>query len=90
MSDLSLIVLLDYDGTLTPIVSDPAEAVLRDSVRGILQDLTKVSDAKPHRLGTSNPKKGMTYHLRRVLSHSILSLELFQAEVLQKFGILSK
>ncbi len=52
MNDLSLIVLLDYDGTLTPIVNDPAAAVLSDGVRGILQDLTKVSGAK-HRLGTS-------------------------------------
>ncbi len=45
MNDLSLIVLLDYDGTLTPIVNDPAAAVLSDSVRGILQDLTEVNEA---------------------------------------------
>ncbi len=42
MEDLSLIVLLDYDGTLTPIASDPAAAVLSDSVRSILQDLAEV------------------------------------------------
>jgi trehalose 6-phosphate phosphatase len=32
-------VFLDYDGTLTPIVSHPEEAVLSDSMRQALQDL---------------------------------------------------
>jgi alpha,alpha-trehalase len=34
-----LAVFLDYDGTLTPIVSDPAEAKLSDEMRKVLVDL---------------------------------------------------
>ncbi len=90
MEDLSLIVLLDYDGTLTPIVNDPAAAVLSESVRDILQDLTKVINTK-HKLGTSNKEgNGLPYPLLRVLSHSILLQVLYLAEVLKKFEILSK
>ncbi|CAM9094298.1 unnamed protein product [Ascophyllum nodosum] len=36
-----LVLLLDYDGTLTPIVKDPAEALLSDRVRAILRELPK-------------------------------------------------
>ncbi len=32
-------VFLDYDGTLTPIVSQPEEALLSDSMRQALQEL---------------------------------------------------
>ena len=35
-----LAVFLDYDGTLTPIVSHPEEAVLSDSMRQTLRELT--------------------------------------------------
>src|SRR5438128_10655596 len=34
-----LAVFLDYDGTLTPIVSQPEQAVLMDSTRAILRTL---------------------------------------------------
>jgi trehalose-phosphatase len=37
--DRSLVIFLDYDGTLTPIVSRPDQAVLMDSVRAILRKL---------------------------------------------------
>lgn len=37
--DRSLVIFLDYDGTLTPIVSRPDQAVLMDSVRAILSKL---------------------------------------------------
>src|SRR5207237_9966437 len=37
--DRSLAVFLDYDGTLTPIVSQPEQAVLMDSTRAILRTL---------------------------------------------------
>ena len=37
--DRSLVIFLDYDGTLTPIVSRPDQAVLMDSVRAILSTL---------------------------------------------------
>ncbi len=33
---------LDYDGTLTPIVSNPDEAVLSDSARNIINDLSNI------------------------------------------------
>jgi trehalose-phosphatase len=32
-------IFLDYDGTLTPIVSQPEDAVLSDAMRGVLKDL---------------------------------------------------
>jgi len=32
-------IFLDYDGTLTPIVSRPEDAVLSDAMRGVLKDL---------------------------------------------------
>lgn len=35
----ALAVFLDYDGTLTPIVSRPEQAVLSDSMRAVLRDL---------------------------------------------------
>ena len=38
--DRSLAIFLDYDGTLTPIVSRPDQAVLADSTRAILRRLT--------------------------------------------------
>jgi trehalose 6-phosphate phosphatase len=38
-SDGSLAIFLDYDGTLTPIVSRPDQAVLMDSTRAILRTL---------------------------------------------------
>jgi len=38
--DCSLAIFLDYDGTLTPIVSRPDQAVLADSTRAILRRLT--------------------------------------------------
>ena len=34
-------IFLDYDGTLTPIVDDPAEAKLDERTREVLQRLTK-------------------------------------------------
>src|SRR5204863_5052920 len=37
--DRSLAIFLDYDGTLTPIVSQPNQAVLMDSTRAILRTL---------------------------------------------------
>jgi trehalose 6-phosphate phosphatase len=37
--DRSLAIFLDYDGTLTPIVSRPDQAVLMDSTRAILRTL---------------------------------------------------
>ena len=37
--DRSLAIFLDYDGTLTPIVSRPDQAVLMDSVRATLRTL---------------------------------------------------
>jgi trehalose-phosphatase len=37
--DRRLVIFLDYDGTLTPIVSRPDQAVLMDSVRAILSKL---------------------------------------------------
>ena len=37
--DRSLAIFLDYDGTLTPIVSQPDQAVLMDSTRAILRTL---------------------------------------------------
>jgi trehalose 6-phosphate phosphatase len=37
--DRSLAIFLDYDGTLTPIVSQPDQAVLTDSARAILRML---------------------------------------------------
>jgi trehalose-phosphatase len=37
--DRSLAIFLDYDGTLTPIVSRPDEAVLTDSTRAVLRTL---------------------------------------------------
>jgi trehalose 6-phosphate phosphatase len=37
--DRSLAIFLDYDGTLTPIVSQPDQAVLMDSTRAILRKL---------------------------------------------------
>jgi trehalose 6-phosphate phosphatase len=41
--DRGLAIFLDYDGTLTPIVSRPDQAVLRDSTRAILRTLaTKI------------------------------------------------
>lgn len=36
-----LLLLLDYDGTLTPIVSTPKEAVLSDSMKQLLGELTQ-------------------------------------------------
>lgn len=36
-----LVVFLDYDGTLTPIVSRPAEAVLPEAMRGTLERLAR-------------------------------------------------
>lgn len=33
--------LLDYDGTLTPIVKDPSKALLSERVRAILRELPK-------------------------------------------------
>jgi trehalose-phosphatase len=38
-SDRSLAIFLDYDGTLTPIVSRPDQAVLMDSTRAVLRKL---------------------------------------------------
>jgi alpha,alpha-trehalase len=37
--DRSLAIFLDYDGTLTPIVSQPEKAVLSDSMRQVLEAL---------------------------------------------------
>src|SRR5690242_10392430 len=37
--DRGLAIFLDYDGTLTPIVSDPEKALLSDSMRQTLQEL---------------------------------------------------
>jgi trehalose-phosphatase len=37
-----LVVFLDYDGTLTPIVAQPEDAVLSDSMRAIIQRLARV------------------------------------------------
>src|SRR5437762_12779272 len=37
--DRSLAIFLDYDGTLTPIVSRPDQAVLMDSTQAILRTL---------------------------------------------------
>lgn len=34
-------VFFDYDGTLTPIVSDPARAMLSEKTKGLLQELSK-------------------------------------------------
>ncbi len=34
-------VFLDYDGTLTPIVEDPSEALLPDDMRGVLTELAE-------------------------------------------------
>ncbi|MBA3044148.1 trehalose-phosphatase, partial [archaeon] len=36
-----LILLLDYDGTLTPIVSRPELAVLSDDMRDVLKKIVK-------------------------------------------------
>ncbi|CAM9878723.1 unnamed protein product [Scytosiphon promiscuus] len=36
-----LVLLLDYDGTLTPIVKDPSKALLSDRVRAVLKELPK-------------------------------------------------
>ena len=45
-----LAVFLDYDGTLTPIVSDPKKALLSDSMRQTLQSLVmRVSRRHPKR-----------------------------------------
>ncbi|CAM9583480.1 unnamed protein product, partial [Chrysoparadoxa australica] len=41
LEDHRLILLLDYDGTLTPIVSDPAQALLNEEVRATLRELPK-------------------------------------------------
>src|SRR5919197_3181710 len=41
VGDRSLAIFLDYDGTLTPIVSRPDQAVLTDSTRAILRTLAK-------------------------------------------------
>lgn len=35
-----IVLLLDYDGTLTPIVSDPKEAVMSSDTRRLLEDLS--------------------------------------------------
>ncbi len=37
---------LDYDGTLTPIVSDPQEALLDDVTRGLLHALNRLPDMR--------------------------------------------
>src|SRR5262249_60058416 len=42
--DRRLAIFLDYDGTLTPIVSRPEQATLSNSTRGVLREL---SDAVP-------------------------------------------
>lgn len=39
LEDRSPAVFLDYDGTLTPIVAQPEDAVLSDEMRGVLRDL---------------------------------------------------
>jgi len=36
-----VLLAFDYDGTLAPIVSDPAKAVMRVQTRGLLQELTQ-------------------------------------------------
>ncbi|CAN0476899.1 unnamed protein product, partial [Ectocarpus sp. 8 AP-2014] len=36
-----LVLLLDYDGTLTPIVKDPSKALLSERVRTVLTELPK-------------------------------------------------
>src|SRR5919197_255481 len=41
VGDRSLAIFLDYDGTLTPIVSRPDQAVLTDSTRAILRTRAK-------------------------------------------------
>jgi len=41
ISSNRLIILLDYDGTLTPIVNDPSKAILDEDVRTILQLLSR-------------------------------------------------
>jgi trehalose-phosphatase len=42
-SDRQLAVFLDYDGTLTPIVSHPEQATLSNSTRQVLRELAKVT-----------------------------------------------
>jgi len=41
---VQVLLFLDYDGTLTPIVSDPAAAKLSDETRAVLHDLVKKSE----------------------------------------------
>ena len=42
MSGRRLVLMLDYDGTLTPIVNDPAKAFLPESTREMLQTLSSM------------------------------------------------
>jgi trehalose 6-phosphate phosphatase len=41
-AERSVALLFDYDGTLTPIVEHPDRAILTDSVRNLLQELTSI------------------------------------------------
>lgn len=40
-NDKQLVIFLDYDGTLTPIVSDPEQAVLTEEMRGMIKSLAE-------------------------------------------------
>jgi alpha,alpha-trehalase len=42
LTDSELVVFLDYDGTLTPIVSQPEDALLSEQMRQVLDDLSRM------------------------------------------------